>query len=252
MVRTRFAPSPTGYLHIGGVRTALFCWLFARRHGGQFILRIDDTDEQRNVEEALQPILDGLRWLGIDWDEGPGGRRAVRSLLPVAAARTGTRRRSRNCSRRGCLPRLRHDRGDSRPSAKRPRPKSDRSSTAAAGWPRRPSDRTRFEAEGRQAVVRLKMPRGRQAGASTTWSAATSSSTGRGAGPRDPAGRRHVPVPPGQRGRRPRLADHPRDSRRGAPLEHAAADLHRPGSGLSAARSTPICPSWPSRAARPS
>ena len=70
-VRTRFAPSPTGYLHIGGVRTALFCWLFARRHGGQFILRIDDTDQQRNVDEALRPILDGLRWLGIDWDEGP-------------------------------------------------------------------------------------------------------------------------------------------------------------------------------------
>ena len=71
MVRTRFAPSPTGYLHIGGVRTALFNWLFARRHGGQFILRIDDTDEQRNLQEALQPILAGFRWLGIDWDEGP-------------------------------------------------------------------------------------------------------------------------------------------------------------------------------------
>ena len=70
-VRTRFAPSPTGYLHIGGVRTALFNWLFARRHDGQFILRIDDTDQQRNVREALQPILDGFRWLGIDWDEGP-------------------------------------------------------------------------------------------------------------------------------------------------------------------------------------
>src|SRR5215213_2727639 len=70
-VRTRFAPSPTGYLHIGGVRTALFCWLFARRNGGQFILRIDDTDQQRNVEAALEPILHGLRWLGIDWDEGP-------------------------------------------------------------------------------------------------------------------------------------------------------------------------------------
>jgi len=70
-VRTRFAPSPTGYLHIGGVRTALFNWLFARHHGGQFILRIDDTDHERNVETALQPILDGFRWLGIDWDEGP-------------------------------------------------------------------------------------------------------------------------------------------------------------------------------------
>lgn len=70
-VRTRFAPSPTGYLHIGGVRTALFNWLFTRRHGGQFILRIDDTDAERNKAEALQPILDGFKWLGINWDEGP-------------------------------------------------------------------------------------------------------------------------------------------------------------------------------------
>ena len=70
-LRTRFAPSPTGYLHIGGVRTALFNWLLTRRHGGQFILRIDDTDVVRNQTEALQPILDGFRWLGIDWDEGP-------------------------------------------------------------------------------------------------------------------------------------------------------------------------------------
>ena len=70
-VRTRFAPSPTGYLHIGGVRTALFNWLFARRHDGQFLLRVDDTDAQRNVADALQPILDGFRWLGLDWDEGP-------------------------------------------------------------------------------------------------------------------------------------------------------------------------------------
>ena len=71
-VRTRFAPSPTGYLHIGGVRTALFNWLYARKHGGQFILRIDDTDAERNRPEALQPILDGFQWLGINWDEGPG------------------------------------------------------------------------------------------------------------------------------------------------------------------------------------
>lgn len=69
-VRTRFAPSPTGYLHIGGVRTALYNWLFARQRGGQFILRIDDTDAARNDPETLQPILDGFRWLGIDWDEG--------------------------------------------------------------------------------------------------------------------------------------------------------------------------------------
>ncbi len=71
MLRTRFAPSPTGFLHIGGVRTALFNWLLARHHGGQFILRIDDTDQQRHVEDAVKRILDGFRWIGIDWDEGP-------------------------------------------------------------------------------------------------------------------------------------------------------------------------------------
>lgn len=70
-IRTRFAPSPTGYLHIGGVRTALFNWLLTKRLGGQFVLRIDDTDSERNRPEALTPILEGFRWLGIQWDEGP-------------------------------------------------------------------------------------------------------------------------------------------------------------------------------------
>src|SRR5688500_13928039 len=69
--RLRFAPSPTGYLHIGGARTALFNWLYARRHGGRFILRIEDTDQVRSTAASLQAILDGLRWLGIEWDEGP-------------------------------------------------------------------------------------------------------------------------------------------------------------------------------------
>jgi glutamyl-tRNA synthetase len=70
-VRTRFAPSPTGYLHVGGARTALFNWLFARKHGGVFVLRVEDTDEARNTEEARQAIFDGMNWLGLDWDEGP-------------------------------------------------------------------------------------------------------------------------------------------------------------------------------------
>src|SRR5215216_3751154 len=70
-VRLRFAPSPTGYLHVGGARTALFNWLYARRHGGTFILRIEDTDVGRSQSEMVDGILDGLRWLGIDWDEGP-------------------------------------------------------------------------------------------------------------------------------------------------------------------------------------
>ena len=70
-IRTRFAPSPTGYLHVGGARTALFAWLEARQQGGQFILRIEDTDRERSTEEAVQAILDGLKWLELDWDEGP-------------------------------------------------------------------------------------------------------------------------------------------------------------------------------------
>lgn len=71
MIRTRFAPSPTGYLHVGGARTALFNWLYARKHGGKFILRVEDTDKERNTEEARQAIFDGMSWLGLDWDEGP-------------------------------------------------------------------------------------------------------------------------------------------------------------------------------------
>ncbi len=70
-VRTRFAPSPTGFLHIGGVRTALFNWLLARHSGGKFLLRIDDTDQERHVEDAVERILIGFRWMGMDWDEGP-------------------------------------------------------------------------------------------------------------------------------------------------------------------------------------
>lgn len=71
MVRTRFAPSPTGFLHIGGARTALFCWAYARRHGGTFILRVEDTDLERSTPEAVQAILDGMNWLGLEPDEGP-------------------------------------------------------------------------------------------------------------------------------------------------------------------------------------
>ena len=70
-VRTRFAPSPTGYLHIGGARTALFSWAYARRHGGEFVLRIEDTDLERSTAESVSAILEGMRWLGLDWDEGP-------------------------------------------------------------------------------------------------------------------------------------------------------------------------------------
>ena len=70
-LRTRFAPSPTGFLHIGGARTALYNWAFTRRAGGRFVLRIEDTDRARSTAESEAAVLGGLAWLGIDWDEGP-------------------------------------------------------------------------------------------------------------------------------------------------------------------------------------
>jgi glutamyl-tRNA synthetase len=70
-IRTRFAPSPTGFLHIGGARTALFSWLYARKHGGTFILRIEDTDLERSTAESVDAILQGMTWLGLEYDEGP-------------------------------------------------------------------------------------------------------------------------------------------------------------------------------------
>lgn len=158
MVRTRFAPSPTGYLHIGGVRTALFCWLFARRHGGQFILRIDDTDQQRNVEEALEPILDGLRWLGIDWDEGPevGGPYA-----PYYQSQRSARHQeaARQLVERGMAY---HDYATTEEiqAEREAAQKEKQSFVYSRRWmAETPADRARFEAQGRQGVVRLKMPR---------------------------------------------------------------------------------------------
>ena len=158
MVRTRFAPSPTGYLHIGGVRTALFNWLFARRHGGQFLLRIDDTDAERNVEAALAPILHGFRWLGIDWDEGPevGGpfepyyqsqrlpryQAAVEKLLAGGFA-----------YRDYATPEELQVEREAAQAEKRPFLYSRRFMAET------PADQNRFEAEGRRSVVRLKIPR---------------------------------------------------------------------------------------------
>jgi len=158
MVRTRFAPSPTGYLHIGGVRTALFNWLFTRRHGGQFLLRIDDTDQQRNVEAALAPILHGFRWLGIDWDEGPevGGpygpyyqsqrldryQEAARALLAAGRAYKDYATTEEIQAERAAAE-----------AEKRPFLYSRRWMAHTA------ADERRYEAEGRQGVVRLMMPR---------------------------------------------------------------------------------------------
>ncbi len=157
-VRTRFAPSPTGYLHIGGVRTALFCWLFARRHGGQFILRIDDTDAERNVDAALAPILHGFRWLGIDWDEGPevGGPHAPyyqSQRLPNYQAAAARLLASGHAYRDFATAEEVQAEREAAQAEKRPFLYSRRYMAES------PTDVARFEAEGRQSVVRLKMPR---------------------------------------------------------------------------------------------
>jgi glutamyl-tRNA synthetase len=157
-VRTRFAPSPTGFLHIGGVRTALFNWLYARRHGGQYLLRIDDTDQERNVEAALAPILHGFHWLGLDWDEGPevGGPHA-----PYFQAQRGPLYRA-------AAERLLQSGFAYRDYATAEEIDAERKAAQAENrqfqYSRRwmattPEDRTRFEAEGRKFVVRMKMPR---------------------------------------------------------------------------------------------
>ena len=157
-VRTRFAPSPTGYLHIGGVRTALFNWLFARKHGGSFLLRIDDTDVARNVDEALEPILSGLRWLGIDWDEGPG----------VGGPHAPYFQSQRADRHRAAVERLLAAGHAYRDFARPEELDEERKAAQAAGKPflysRRfaaftDADATRLAGEGRQSVVRLKMPR---------------------------------------------------------------------------------------------
>jgi glutamyl-tRNA synthetase len=158
MVRTRFAPSPTGFLHIGGVRTALFNWLFSRHHQGKFILRIDDTDQRRNLEEALQPILEGFRWLGIDWDEGPevGGdygpyfqsqRQEIYSQAVANLLRSGHAYRDFATAED-----LEAERQQAQ--AEKQRFIYSRRWMAASA-----EEAQRFEAEGRSSVVRLKMPR---------------------------------------------------------------------------------------------
>ena len=157
-VRTRFAPSPTGYLHIGGVRTALFNWLFARHHGGQFILRIDDTDQQRNVEQALEPILNGFRWLGLDWDEGPtvGGPHQ-----PYYQSQRADRYQEAVSQLLSCGAAYRDYATTEEIQAERELAQADKKSFVySRKWMAETDSQARtFEAEGRQAVVRLKMPR---------------------------------------------------------------------------------------------
>ena len=157
-VRTRFAPSPTGYLHIGGVRTALFNWLYARRHGGRFVLRIDDTDQQRNVAEALQPILNGFRWLGIEWDEGPevGGDHGPYYQSERAERYAETVQQLLDC---GAAYRDYATTEELQAEREEAQAEKRRFIYSRRFMAETDADRQKFEAEGRQGVVRLKMPR---------------------------------------------------------------------------------------------
>jgi nondiscriminating glutamyl-tRNA synthetase len=157
-VRTRFAPSPTGFLHIGGVRTALFSWLLSRHHGGQFILRIDDTDQQRHVEEAVKLILDGFRWMGMDWDEGPevGGPHA-----PYFQGQRGEKYRAAAAA----LVASGHAYRDYSSEPERAAEKADAERRKVAYRFRKktytPEQLAQFEAEGRTYALRFEVPLGR-------------------------------------------------------------------------------------------
>lgn len=161
-IRTRFAPSPTGYLHIGGVRTALFNWLLAKQTGGQFILRIDDTDAKRNVAEALQPILDGFTWLGIDWDEGPtaDGQDSVGPYGPYFQSQRLDRYQSaaRSLLENGFA--YKDYSGADFAHEREQAEKEKRPFVYSRNWMAETEEQAAaFEAEGRTFVVRLKMPR---------------------------------------------------------------------------------------------
>jgi len=162
-VRTRFAPSPTGYLHIGGVRTALFNWLYARQHGGQFLLRIDDTDAERNVAEALQPILDGFKWLGLDWDEGPTDD-GTSSRGPCGSYFQSQRLGQYQAAAKSLLEKGLAYRDFATPDELKAEREAAEKDKKAFLYSRRWMAETeeqaaRFAAEGRTQVVRMKMPR---------------------------------------------------------------------------------------------
>ena len=157
-VRVRFAPSPTGYLHIGGVRTALFNWLFAKHHGGKFILRVDDTDQARNVSEALQPIMDGFKWLGIEWDEGPevGGPHAPY----FQSQRSDRYAEAVEELLAGGFAYQDYSKPEEFVAERRSAEQEKRQFIYSRNWMAESDEQaTQFEAEGREAVVRLKMPR---------------------------------------------------------------------------------------------
>ena len=203
-MRVRFAPSPTGALHIGGARTALYNWLLARRHGGQFLLRIEDTDRERSTPENVEQIFDALRWLGLDHDEEPVFQsqrqerhaEVVQQLIDSGHAYRSTANREQ-----------------------------------IDAWKAEHGDRGfRGEDEG-EGAVRLRVP---DEGTTTVNDVIRGESEfdNRAPGrPRDRARRRHADLPPRGRGRRPRHGRDPRRARRRPLLQHPEADADPAGDG---------------------
>lgn len=149
-VRVRFAPSPTGYLHIGGARTALFNWLFARKHEGIFVLRIEDTDLERSSDEMVEGILEGLQWLGLDWDEGPYYQSQRLHLYRQAAEDVRKRGHAYFCFCSAPQPR-------SEENAPRPEASAWR---CQSGCPELPESEVRARLEGgERAALRFRVPR---------------------------------------------------------------------------------------------
>ena len=240
-VRTRFAPSPTGLLHVGGVRTALFSWLYARHHGGRFVLRIEDTDETREHPEAIEQIQRSLRWVGLEWDEGPGaggeygpyiqserrprhleGRRAIPRrgtrvplLLHAGGARGGTpaalaARTARSIYSRRCL------------AAERRGARRARGRAATPGDPAARARRGRVRRRGSRA--RLRALRVRPARRS-----------------RDRALRRRSDLQLREPDRRRGHAHHARDPRRGPAQLDAAPGARARRRSAGRCRRSPIC-----------
>ncbi len=226
-VRTRFAPSPTGLLHIGGVRTALFCWLYARRHGGTFILRIEDTDRERSTPEAVQVILDGMDWLGLARGRGP--------VLPDPALR-----RYREVIRQWLAEGQAYHCYCSKEELEQMRDDADGAQGEAAL--RRPLPRPAANrVEGVTPVVRFKNP---TEGAvvvddARAWRRRVPEHRARRSDHR--ALRRHADLQLLRRGRRLRHGDHARDPRRRSPEQHAAPDEHAARAGRRRRRSTRTC-----------
>ncbi len=149
-VRVRFPPSPTGYLHIGGARTAIFNWLFARKHGGKLVLRIEDTDVERSTEESIRGIIEGLEWLGLDWDEGPYFQTKFAADHIAAADKLLAEGKAYKCF---CTKEELDAKREAAMAAKKANVGYDGSCRALT-----PEQIAAFEAEGRPYVVRFKVP----------------------------------------------------------------------------------------------